>query len=243
MEQLNKIIKWIQIKVKEAKAKGVVVGISGGIDSALVAYLAKQAFKNNFIAILMPINKERKSDLDDGLKLVKQLDIKYQIIDLEQEYNLISKKTNLKSNLEKGNLQARLRMTALYAIAQKNNYLVLGTDNKAEYNLGYFTKWGDGACDLLPIAHLYKSQVYQYAKKIKVPKSILDKKPSAGFWNNQFDEDELGFTYDDYERYDRNLLKNKSLIKKIEKQIQLTNHKRQSIAHFNQDLNSIENKK
>lgn len=229
MEYLNQIQNWIKESVLNSNAKGVIIGISGGIDSALVAYLAKKAFPNNSLGILMPINLERSFDLEDGLELVQKINLNYQIIDLQKEYIELKNKLNLESNLSKGNLQARLRMSTLYAIAQEKNYLVLGTDNKAEYYLGYFTKWGDGACDLLPIVHLYKSEVFEYAKKVGIPKSILNKKPSAGLWEDQYDETELGFTYNDYEKYDKNLLEDKELIQKIEAQIQKTEHKRLSI--------------
>ena len=226
MEYLKEIIKWIKTEVKKAKAKGVIVGISGGIDSALVAYLAKKAFPNNSLGILMPINKDRYFDLEDGLELVKTFDLKFKIVDLYDEYQSIVNKTKIFSNLTKGNLQARLRMTTLYSFAQENNYLVLGTDNKAEYNLGYFTKWGDGGCDLLPIVNLYKSEVFEYAKKVGIPINIINKTPSAGLWDDQSDEKELGFTYDDYEQYDKNLLTDQQLIEKIKLQISKTNHKR-----------------
>lgn len=229
MQYLNQIENWIKEEVNKANAKGVIIGISGGIDSALVSYLAKKAFPNDSLGILMPINKDRDFDLDDGLELVQKFNLNHQIIDLHDQYIQMKNKLNLKSQLSMGNLQARLRMITLYAIAQEKNYLVLGTDNKAEYYLGYFTKWGDGSCDLLPIVHLYKSQVFNYAKEIGVPESIINKKPSAGLWEEQFDETELGFSYDDYERYDKNLLKDEQLIKKIENQIKKTEHKRLSI--------------
>ena len=194
MKYLNVLVEWIKEEVKKANANGVVVGVSGGIDSALVAYLAKQAFPNSSLGILMPINKERDFDLQDGLELVHKFDLKHQIIDLYDEYHSLVSKLKPHLDLVKGNIQSRLRMTTLYAIAQENNYLVLGTDNKAEYYLGYFTKWGDGGCDLLPIVHLYKSEVFEYAKEVGVPNSILNKAPSAGFWKEQKDESDLGFS-------------------------------------------------
>lgn len=229
MKYLDELIEWIKQKTLEAGANGVVVGVSGGIDSALVAYLAKKAFNKNSLAILMPINMNRKFDLDHGLELVNKFNMDYKIVNLHDEFESIVKKTNIKSDLTKGNLQARLRMSTLYSFAQENNYLVLGTDNKAEYYLGYFTKWGDGGCDLLPIVHLYKSEVFEYAKMVGVPNSIINKKPSAGLWANQTDEEELGFSYDDYEKYDKGILKDKIITKKIESQIKKTEHKRNAI--------------
>ena len=226
MKYLDQIINWIKDQVKKANCSGVAVGISGGIDSALVAYLAKKAFPNDSIGILIPINKKRQFDLEHGLELVKKLDLDYKIIDLSDEYQSMIDKMNVQLDLTKGNMQARLRMTTIYAFAQERNYLVLGTDNKAEYDLGYFTKWGDGGCDLLPIVNLYKSEVFEYAKKVGIPINIINKTPSAGLWDDQSDEKELGFTYDDYEQYDKNLLTDQQLIEKIKLQISKTNHKR-----------------
>lgn len=239
MEYLDVLIKWIREKTLNANAKGVIVGISGGIDSALVSYLAKKAFPNNSIGVLIPLNKQRDFDLKDGIELAQNININYKIIDIYDEYQNIIKKIDLKSNLSKGNLQSRLRMSIIYSIAQENNYLVLGTDNKAEYQLGYFTKWGDGGCDLLPIVNLYKSEVFEYARKLKLPKSIINKKPSAGLWENQCDEDELGFSYDDFEKYDKGLLKNEKLIEKIKNQIKMTEHKRLPIPKPIEPIRSL----
>lgn len=232
MKELDHIVRWIQKQVIKAKAQGVIVGISGGIDSALVAYLAKEAFPFNSLGVLIPINPDRAFDLEDGLELTYKLGLKYRIISFEQEYQLIKAKFNLDHNLINGNLQARMRMMAIYALAQEHNYLVLGTDNKAEYDLGYFTKYGDGGCDLLPISHLFKSQVFEYAKAVGIPKAILNKTPSAGLWPDQSDEQELGFSYNDYESFCKGQLDDAQIKAKILNQIKKTNHKRQPIPQF-----------
>lgn len=229
MKYIDDLVNWIRKEVKKANALGVIVGISGGVDSALVGYLAKKSFPNNSLGILIPINSDCNLDLKDGLELVNKIELKHQIVNLENEYREIKTKLDIDSNLINGNIQSRLRMLTIYAYAQKNNYLVLGTDNKAEYDLGYFTKYGDGGCDLLPIVRLHKSEVYNYAKLINVPDNIISKKPSAGFWWDQCDENELGFTYDDYELYCKKNLKDGEIVKKIERQILKTNHKRKQI--------------
>lgn len=233
MEYLDYLINWIKKEVKKANANGVIVGVSGGIDSALVSYLAKKSFPNNSLGILIPINPSRKIDLDDGLELMKFLDMDYIILNLEKEYTEISEKIGIKSNLINGNIQSRLRMLTIYAYAQKHNYLVLGTDNKSEYDLGYFTKYGDGGCDLLPIVNIFKSEVFNYCKLINIPAQIINKKPTAGFWEGQFDEVELGFTYDVYESYCKGNLIDRKIINKIENQIQKSNHKRVLIPRPN----------
>ncbi|MGL5205716.1 MAG: NAD(+) synthase [Metamycoplasmataceae bacterium] len=222
------LVSWLREEVKKAGAKGVIVGISGGIDSALVGAIAKEAFPNDSLGILMPISN-RINDLNDGLELCKTIDLSHQIIDLKNEFEILSKKLNLTKNLTKANLQARMRMSTLYAIAQEKSYLVLGTDNYAEFYLGYFTKYGDGGCDLLPIIHLHKSEVFEMAKLLKLPNSIIFKAPSAGLWDNQEDEKELGFTYNDFESFIKHKPLDKSIIEKIEKQHQNTKHKRDPI--------------
>ncbi|MGL4343548.1 MAG: NAD(+) synthase [Metamycoplasmataceae bacterium] len=230
-EYYNYLVAWLKEEVKKTGAKGVVIGISGGIDSALVASIAKKAFPNNSLGILMPINKSRKFDVDHGIELCQKINLDYQIINLENEYIDFKNKINIQKILTGANLQARLRMITLYAIAQEKDYLVLGTDNKAEYDLGYFTKYGDGACDLLPIVHLFKSQVFELAKILDLPQNIIQKIPSGGLWENQEDEKELGFTYNDYEKFCKNELKNTNIKNKILLQIAKTEHKRGKIKN------------
>lgn len=223
------LVSWVRAEVEKAKVNGVIVGISGGIDSALVGSIAKDAFPNNSLGIIMPIS-DRTKDKEDGLELCETISLDYEIIELKNEFQLLAEKLKLSNNLSKANLQARLRMSTLYAIAQEKSYLVLGTDNYAEYYLGYFTKYGDGGCDLLPIVHLQKSEVFKISKLLKIPNSIINKPPSAGLWDNQEDEKELGFTYNDFESFIENEKLDKVIISKIKKQHQKTQHKRMPIA-------------
>ena len=224
----NYLVKWLKNEVDKTGSKGVIIGISGGIDSALVASIAKDAFPHNSFGVIMPISN-RPNDQVDGIELCETINLDYTIIELKREYELMSEKLKLSNNLTKANLQARLRMTTLYALAQEKKYLVLGTDNYAEYYLGYFTKYGDGGCDLLPIAHLQKSEVFKISELLKLPSSIINKAPSAGLWDNQEDEEELGFTYNDFESFIKNKKLDNEIVTKIIKQHQSTQHKRNTI--------------
>ncbi|MGL4183830.1 MAG: NAD(+) synthase [Metamycoplasmataceae bacterium] len=228
-EYIEYLAKWIKNQVLLANAKGVIIGISGGIDSAVVATIAKNAFPDNTLGVLLPINNKRTFDLEDGIELCKKKNINYKVINLEQEFNNFKELTQIKNKMSLANLQARLRMATLYALAQENNYLVLGTDNLSEYELGYFTKFGDGACDLLPIVNLFKSEIFKIGEILDLPINILNKKPSGGLWENQEDEEELGFKYYDFEQYYKNEEINDEIKQKIIKQINATNHKRKAI--------------
>ncbi|MBN2260019.1 MAG: NAD(+) synthase [Clostridiales bacterium] len=204
--KIEKTVEWLRNKVNEAGAKGLIVGLSGGIDSSVVAFLIKKAFPENSLGIIMPIHSQLV-DQNDAESLAKVVDIDYHIVDLSQDHLNIKEKvlSKLKGDVnDRGsdsNLRARLRMSTLYTFANALNYLVVGTDNAAEVLTGYFTKYGDGGVDILPIAHLTKREVYEWGKYLGVPKSILDRAPSAGLWEGQTDEDEMGVTYkaiDDY---------------------------------------------
>ncbi|MGL6125205.1 MAG: NAD(+) synthase [Metamycoplasmataceae bacterium] len=228
LKYYNYLVSWLKEEVNKAGAKGVIVGISGGIDSALVGAIAKAAFPNNSLGVIMPISS-RVIDKEDGIELCKTISLDYKIVELKDEFKLLSKKLELSSDLSKANLQARLRMSTLYAIAQEKSYLVLGTDNYAEYYLGYFTKYGDGGCDLLPIVQLHKSEVYAIAKLLKLPNSIINKAPSAGLWDNQEDEKELGFSYNDFETFIKSKKVDSKVIEKINNLHKNTKHKRNPI--------------
>ncbi|USH00199.1 NAD+ synthase [Thermococcus argininiproducens] len=194
-EVINKLISFIKDKVNETKAKGVVIGISGGVDSATVTYLAVNALgKERVLGLIMPYYKNK--DLDDAILVCKTLGIKYKVISIKSIVDEIEKSLGSElDHISKGNLMARTRMILLYAHANSRNYLVLGTSNKSELLTGYFTKWGDGASDYAPLINLYKTEVWKIAKVLGVPERIINKKPSAGLWEGQSDEDELGITY------------------------------------------------
>jgi len=204
---------------------GVVVGLSGGIDSAVVLSLAKLAFPNNTLAIFIDIESSPR-DHDDAIKIAKAKNILIKTINLTNEFKLIKNRIGVKEKLSIANIKPRLRMLTLYAYAQENKYLVLGTDNAAELLLGYFTKFGDGGVDLLPISQLTKNEVKELAKELKIPDEIINKKPTAGLWENQFDEDELGFSYNYVDAYIKKDKIPNEIKLKIKKQNIKTDHKR-----------------
>ena len=182
-----------------------VLGVSGGVDSSLCAAITKNAVgKERLHCLLMPINSA-KEDLEDALTLVKDLDLKYTIIDASETFNkYVETFSNCGIELDRstlGNLKARMRMSILYAIAQKERGLVIGTDNADERYVGYYTKHGDGACDILPIAHLVKSEVVEASKIYGIRASLAERVPTAGLYEGQTDEKEMGVTYQDLDAF------------------------------------------
>lgn len=203
--EIEQIVTFIKKIIQESKAEGIILGLSGGIDSALVGTLCVRALgKSRVFALLLPIHSP-ETDLEDAKLMANHLTIKYEICDLTQTFDLLLgalSPSQEPKELAKANLKPRLRMIALYYQANKLNYLVAGTGNRSEKEIGYFTKYGDGAADLLPILHLYKRQVREMARYLKIPNKIIERKPSAGLWAGQTTEGEvsqqLGFpiTYD-----------------------------------------------
>lgn len=188
-------------------AEGFVIGISGGIDSAVAASLAVKTGLPT-TALILPSKNNQDQDMKDGLELIKNLDIEHHIVPIQPAYDTFIESTlnftnsqNDRQHVIKGNAQARLRMMYLYAYAQQNNRIVIGTDNACEWYMGYFTKFGDGAADILPLVNLKKSQVFEMGKYLKVPQNIIDKAPSAGLWQGQTDEDEMGVTYQEIDNF------------------------------------------
>lgn len=191
---VEKLVSFIRERVKEAGASGVVVGISGGIDSATVAYLATKALGGEkVLGLIMPYYENR--DLEDAKLVCESLGIDYRVIGIKPIVDEFERRVGELDVRSRGNVMARTRMVLLYAHANAMNRLVLGTSNRSEFLTGYFTKWGDGASDYAPLINLYKTEVWEVARLLGVPERIINRKPSAGLWEGQSDEDELGISY------------------------------------------------
>lgn len=208
-KEIKGLVEFIRSEVRGAGKTGCIVGVSGGIDSAVVVSLCKLAFPKTTYGILMPANYENIKSTDRARELCVNKKIPYLyhsfrtkwITDYSDGYdysgNKIKRQTTSKST---GNISARMRMIILYHYAEINDCLVIGTDNLSENFMGYFSKGGDGMVDINPIGKYFKREVYELGKALKVPTSIMKAKPSAELWDGQTDEDEMGFTYDQIEK-------------------------------------------
>ncbi len=204
-KELNDRVEFIKGVLKESRANGIVFGNSGGKDCALVGILCKKACENT-VAIMLPCQSKQNygQDMDDGKALTEKFSIESKVIDLSKIKELmvqsVSEVTALNSSAET-NIAPRLRMTALYTFAAANNMLVAGTGNRSERYMGYFTKWGDGGFDFNPISDLTVGEVYEFLEYLGAPRSIIEKAPSAGLFEGQTDEKEMGVTYAAVDRY------------------------------------------
>jgi NAD+ synthase len=201
MSVSEQIVRWMKEYVAGAGAGGFVVGLSGGVDSATVAALATRAVgAENVLGVLMPCHSV-SDDARLGRLVAETFGIPLVAVGLDEAYNaLISALPPSDSDLAAANIKPRLRMITLYYLAQSHNYLVLGSGNKTELAVGYFTKYGDGGVDLLPIGDLSKTQVWALARELGVPDEVVDRAPSAGLWPGQTDEGEMGITYGELDR-------------------------------------------
>ncbi|HJU60203.1 MAG TPA: NAD+ synthase [Nitrososphaeraceae archaeon] len=205
----NCITDFIRNEVTTSNSQGVVLGLSGGIDSSVALYLATKALGNNKVSgLILPDKKvSRQSDIDDAIELSQKVAINYHVIDITE----IKQKYMDILPLEKisiGNLTARIRMNFIYYYANIEHKLVLGTSDKSELMIGYFTKFGDGAADILPLADIYKTEVRELAKYLNLPKKILLKKSSPSLWKDQTAEDEIGMEYEKIDTILKNLAEN-----------------------------------
>lgn len=210
-EKIEKLTEWLREQVNGAGLNGALVGLSGGIDSAVVAHLIKRAFPDDSLGVIMPCKSDIK-DREYAELVMESSGIDSVIIDLTETHEVMFSKIQehlkVKDHLDEtqqrladANLRARLRMSTLYTIATNYKYLVIGTDNAAEWHTGYFTKYGDGGVDLVPLVNLTKGEVRELARELGVPTSIIEKPPSAGLWEGQTDEQEMGTTYDMIDKY------------------------------------------
>ncbi len=203
--EFEKRVAFIRDLVEKAGAKGIVFGNSGGKDSALVGILCKAACENT-VGIMMPCESKRNfgMDMDDGGELAAQFGIENRTIDLtEQKQAAVRALSGITTLNQQAltNINPRLRMLTVYAVAAAENRLVAGTGNRSEAYMGYFTKWGDGAYDFNPIADLTVTEIYEFLRYLTAPQSIIDKAPSAGLFEGQTDEQEMGVTYAAIDRY------------------------------------------
>lgn len=233
----GQISSWIQDQVRKAGAKGIVLGLSGGIDSAVVAALARIACGDKVLAFIMPCHSDPASAAD-AIAVAKKIGVKTHTADLTAVYDALINQLPSMEGIALANVPPRLRMTALYCAAQAYGYLVAGTSNKTETLIGYFTKWGDGASDLRPMGNLYKCQVKQLAIELAIPREIIEKPPTADLWPGQTDENEIGMTYDELDSILQALETGKlgdhpsEHVERVREMIARSEHKRQPIPTF-----------
>ncbi len=198
-------VAWIRSLVENSGVRGIVFGNSGGKDSALVGILCKAACDNT-VGIIMPCASKRNygEDADDGRALAERFGIETRVVDLtavrEKELEALEGVTEL-TDMAVSNIAPRLRMTTLYTVAAAESRLVAGTGNRSESYMGYFTKWGDGASDFNPISDLTATEVFAFLRYLGAPASIVEKAPSAGLFDGQTDEQEMGVTYRAIDEY------------------------------------------
>lgn len=241
-KNVEAIVQWLRDQIKETGVKGLLVGVSGGLDSAVVAHLIQRAAPDNSLGVLMPLKSSQES-LDHGKKVIDSCGINHVTVDLEETHNVLysavkeqvkAKNEFQESNdrLADANLRARLRMSTLYTLATNYNYLVVGTDNVSEWYTGYFTKYGDGGVDIQPIVEFTKQEVREMATYLGVPDVVVNKQPSADLWEGQTDEAEMGTSYDTIDAY----LKGENIPERdkeiIEKMHRRTEHKRKGAKQF-----------
>jgi len=191
----EQLVGFLKDEVSKIGIKNVIVGISGGLDSAIVSVLCKEAFGNNMHGVFMPSHLSSDESIIDAKELCEKFNISYEVVEIAPMVKGYFDNAEDSTPLRIGNFSARMRMSVLYDISARDNAIVVGTSNKSEILLGYGTLFGDTACAINPIGQLYKSDAFEFAKYIGVTDAIINKKPSADLWEGQSDEEELGFTY------------------------------------------------
>jgi len=232
MQQLvERLVSWLREQAARPGVAGLVVGMSGGIDSSVVAVLSKAAFPDDVLGLLLPCYSSQ-IDLEHASEVANKFEIPTRLIKLDSVFDALTHllpDSELNPDTKKiaeANLKPRLRMMTLYYFASRLNYLVAGCGNRCELEIGYFAKYGDGGVDLLPLGNLVKSQVRELAHYLGIPREIINKPPSAGLWNGQTDEQEMGLTYEQLDLYFAVGEATADVKKRIEEKIAINAHKR-----------------
>jgi len=229
-EQLaDNLVSWIRDSARAAGSNGVVFGMSGGLDSSVVAALCRRALGQNVLGLIMPCHSNPQ-DEQDALAAVTKFSVPVERIVLDAAYDTLLESLNAAGDTDadriaRANIKARLRMLTLYYHANKLGYMVVGSGNKSELAVGYFTKYGDGGVDILPLGNLVKGQVRELAAYLGVPQGIIDKPPSAGLWQGQTDEVEMGCSYNELDRCLTGGEVSNGVKRKIEQMIAESHHK------------------
>ena len=212
----NELVKFLRENFKKAGFSKAVLGLSGGIDSALVAYLLRDALgKENVLAIMMPYKSSNPDSLNHAKLVVEDLKINAKSIEITDMIDAYFKNEKEASSLRMGNKMARERMSILFDYSSKENALVVGTSNKTEIYLGYSTQFGDSACALNPIGDLYKTNIWDLSRYLKIPNELIEKKPSADLWEGQTDEQEMGLTYKEADQVLYRMLEENKTVKEV----------------------------
>lgn len=226
----DNLVQWIRQQAEQASAKGVVFGLSGGVDSAVVAALCRKAFPHACLGVIMPCYSDPR-DREDAHLVANALSLPVREVDLNPVFALLYRQlTGEEYSDQRGlpiaNIKPRLRMITLYYFANSKNYLVVGTGNKSELVMGYFTKYGDGGVDILPLGDLVKTQVRELARYLNIPEPIIAKPPSAGLWPAQTDEGEMGITYAELDAVILGQAPSPNLAQEVARRKELSQHKR-----------------
>jgi NAD+ synthase len=227
----QKLVSWIKEKVLAAGCQGVVLGMSGGLDSSVLAVLCHRAFPQNTLGVIMPCHSHQE-DKAHAEEVASKFTILTTEVVLDSTFDAMLqalpdyKADPALSQLAQANLKARLRMLTLYYTASQLKYMVVGSSNRSELTIGYFAKYGDGGVDIMPLGNLVKRQVRELARFLGIPQAIIGKPPSAGLWEGQTDEGEIGFSYEVLDRYLLNGDAPDELRSKIEAMIATSDHKR-----------------
>jgi NAD+ synthase len=229
----QKLILWIRDEVMARGCRGVVVGMSGGIDSSVLAVLCQRAFPQNTLGVILPCHSQPE-DRAHALLVAEQFGIPIEEVVLDGIYDGLLRAfpdcagSDGQKKLARANLKPRLRMLTLYYLANQLGYMVAGSSNRNEVMVGYFTKYGDGGVDIMPLGNLVKAQVRELARFLSIPEVIIDKPPSAGLWPGQTDETEMGISYEELDRYILTGQAPEQVTAKVERMKAASAHKRAS---------------